>query len=140
MDFDDLRLGQTATLAKTITEADLLLFSAVSMDTNPLHMDAEAAAGSASRERTAHAMLSAGLIGAVLGTRLPGPGSIHVSQNLLFRRPVRIGATVTASAEVTALDSRTKHVTLRTTCRVAGRVVTEGEAVVIAPHAPVLEA
>lgn len=131
--FDDLYIGQTASLAKTITEADILLFAAVSMDTNPVHMDAEAARGSVFKERVAHGMLSAGLISAVLGTRLPGPGTIYRGQTLKFRHPVTIGATVTATAEVIALRPATKTVTLRTVCTVGGRIVIEGEAIVIAP-------
>ena len=73
--FDDLQIGQSASLAKTITEADILLYAAVSMDTNPMHVDAEAAKASIFGERIAHGMLSAGLISALLGTRLPGPGN-----------------------------------------------------------------
>jgi 3-hydroxybutyryl-CoA dehydratase len=78
-------------------------------------------------------MLSAGLISAVLGTRLPGPGTIYLSQTLTFRAPVRIGATVTATAEIIALDTTRKRVTLKTTCRVGNQTVIEGEATVLAP-------
>jgi 3-hydroxybutyryl-CoA dehydratase len=131
--FEDLEIGQTASLSKTITEADILLFSAVSMDTNPVHLDAEIAKSSVFGERIAHGMLSAGLISAVLGTRLPGPGTIYLNQSLRFRAPVKIGATVTATAEVTALDAAKKRATLKTTCTVAGKVVIEGEALVQVP-------
>ena len=131
--FEALVLGQTATVAKTITEADILLFAAVSLDTNPVHLNAEAAAASPFKQRIAHGMLSAGLISAVLGTKLPGPGSIYLSQALKFRAPVHIGDTVTATAEVTALDSARKRVTLKTTCTVNGKAVIEGEAIVLAP-------
>ncbi len=129
--FEDLQLGQTASVGKTITEADILLFAAVSTDTNPVHLDAEAAASSVFKERVAHGMLSAGLISAVLGTRLPGPGTIYMAQTLRFRAPVRIGDTVTATAEVTALDPEKKRATLKTTCTVKGKVVIEGEATVL---------
>lgn len=129
--FEDLEIGQTASVGKTITEADILLFAAVSTDTNPVHLDAEAAAHSVFKERVAHGMLSAGLISAVLGTRLPGPGTIYMGQTLRFRAPVRIGDTVTAMAEVTALDAEKKRATLKTTCTVAGNVVIEGEATVL---------
>ncbi len=129
--FEDLVIGQTARIAKTITEADILLFAAVSTDTNPVHLDAEAAAQSVFKERVAHGMLSAGLISAVLGTRLPGHGTVYLAQTLQFRRPVRIGDTVTAEAEVTALDAERKRVTLKTTCTVAGKTVIEGEATVL---------
>lgn len=131
--FEDLRVGQSASVAKTVTEADILMFAAVSTDTNPVHIDAEAAARTPFKERIAHGMLSAGLISAVLGTKLPGPGTIYLSQSLRFRAPVKIGATVTATAEVTALDPEKKRVTLRTVCTVGGKPVIEGEAVVLAP-------
>jgi 3-hydroxybutyryl-CoA dehydratase len=131
--FEDLKLGQTASFAKTITEADILLFAGVSGDTNPVHIDAEAAARTPFKERIAHGMLSASLISTVLGTRLPGPGTIYLAQNLKFRAPVRIGATVTATAEITALDAEKKRATLKTTCTVEGKPVIEGEAVVMVP-------
>jgi len=129
--YEDLQVGQTASIGKTITEADILMFAAVSLDTNPVHMNAEAAAASIFKERVAHGMLSAGLISAVLGTQLPGPGTIYLAQTLQFRRPVKIGDTVTATAEVTALDPEKKRATLRTVCTVAGKAVIEGEATVM---------
>ena len=131
--FEDLKPGDTASTGKTITEADILMFAAVSTDNNPVHINAEAAAGSIFKQRVAHGMLSAGLISAVLGTRLPGPGTIYLSQTLRFRAPVKIGDTVTATVEVTELDTAKKRATLRTTCTVAGKPVIEGEAVVIPP-------
>jgi len=82
--FEDLRIGQTASLGKTITEADILLFAAVSLDTNPVHLNDEAARKSVFGERIAHGMLSAGLISAVLGTQLPGPGTLYMRQSLRF--------------------------------------------------------
>ncbi len=131
--FEDLKPGDTASTGKTITEADILLFAAVSTDTNPVHINAEAAANSIFKQRVAHGMLSAGLISAVLGTRLPGPGTVYLSQTLRFRAPVKIGDTVTATVEVTALDAAKKRATLRTVCTVGGKPVIEGEAVVIPP-------
>ncbi len=128
--FEDLQLGQTASVGKTITEADILLFAAVSTDTNPVHLSAEAGAASVFKERVAHGMLSAGLISAVLGTRLPGPGTIYMGQTLRFRAPVRIGDTVTATAEVTGLDTAKKRATLKTVCTVHGKIVIDGEATV----------
>ena len=129
--FEDLVVGQTARIGKTITEADILMFAAVSMDTNPVHLDAEAAAASVFKQRVAHGMLSASLISAVLGTRLPGPGTVYLAQTLRFRAPVKIGDTVTAEVEVTALDPARKRATLKTTCTVAGKPVIEGEATVM---------
>ena len=131
--FEDLAIGQTASLGKTITEADILLFAAVSTDTNPVHINADVAKTSIFGERIAHGMLSAGLISAVLGTRLPGPGSIYMSQTLRFRGPVKIGATVTATVEITALNPEKKRATLKTICTVDGEVVIEGEALVQVP-------
>ncbi|MGC8468478.1 MAG: MaoC family dehydratase [Acetobacteraceae bacterium] len=123
----------SATVGKTISEADILLYVAVSTDTNPVHLNAEYAAGTLFKERIAHGMLSAGLISAVLGTRLPGPGTIYLSQSLRFRGPVKIGDTVIAEVEVTALDAARHRATLKTTCLVAGKVVIEGEALVQVP-------
>jgi 3-hydroxybutyryl-CoA dehydratase len=134
--FEDLAVGQTASLGKTITEADILMYAAVSTDTNPLHLNAEAAKASIFGERIAHGMLSAGLISAVLGTILPGPGTIYLGQTLRFRRPVKIGDTVTATVEVTALDPVKKQATLKTVCTANGKVVIDGEAQVQPPSRP----
>lgn len=131
--FEDLSVGQTASFAKTVTEADILMFAAVSGDTNPVHINAEAAAKTMFKERIAHGMLSASLISTVLGTRLPGPGTIYLGQTLKFKAPVRIGATVTATVEITALDPAKKRATLSTTCTVEGKAVIEGEATVMVP-------
>jgi 3-hydroxybutyryl-CoA dehydratase len=130
---DEIQPGMTAETGKTITEADILMFAAVSTDTNPVHINAEVAAKSPFGERIAHGMLSAGLISAVLGTKLPGPGTIYLGQTLRFRAPVKIGDTVTARVEVTAVDLAKKRATLKTECFVAGKVVIEGEAVVMPP-------
>ena len=131
--FEDLQVGQQATIAKTVTEADILLFSAVTMDTNPMHLNAEVAAAGFFGERVAHGMLTAGLISAVLGTRLPGPGAVYMSQSLRFTAPVRIGVTVHAMAEVIELIPEKKRARLRTWCTVADAVVVEGEALVMVP-------
>ena len=131
--FDQLRIGQKAALGKTITEADILMFSAVSMDTNPIHLNEELAAETLFKGRVAHGMLCSSLISAVLGLELPGPGTIYVTQSMRFRAPVRIGETVTAIVEVAALDNVRKRATMRTRCLVRGKVVIEGEAEVIPP-------
>ncbi len=131
--FEDLQIGQTASLGKTITEADILLYAAVSLDTNPVHMNEDAARQSGFGGRVAHGMLSAGLISGVLGTCLPGPGTIYMRQSLRFAAPVKIGSTVTATVEVTALNPEKKRATLKTTCTVGDEVVIEGEAYVQVP-------
>jgi 3-hydroxybutyryl-CoA dehydratase len=131
--FEDLQIGQSESVGKTITEADILMYAAVSTDTNPIHIDAEAAKSSVFGERIAHGMLSAGLISAVLGTRLPGPGSLYMRQSLRFAAPVKIGDTVKATATVTALNQEKKRATLSTVCTVGDTVVIEGEAYVQVP-------
>ena len=131
--FEDLHVGQNATVGKTITEADILLYAAVSTDTNPIHIDAEAAKQSIFGERIAHGMLTAGLISAVLGTRLPGPGSLYMRQSLRFAALVKIGDRVLATATVTALNPERKRATLSTVCTVGDEVVIDGEAYVQVP-------
>ncbi|MBV1796226.1 MaoC family dehydratase [Siccirubricoccus sp. G192] len=131
--FEDLAVGQKASFGKTITEADIVLFAAVTGDTNPMHLNAEYAAGTIFKERIAHGMLAAGLITKVLGTQLPGPGTIYLSQTLKSRAPVRIGQTVTATVEVAALHPDRHRATLRTVCTVSGEAVLEGEAYVSVP-------
>jgi 3-hydroxybutyryl-CoA dehydratase len=131
--FEDLHVGQTATLSKTITEEDLQMYSAVSLDTNPIHMDDNVARQSRFGGRVAHGMLSAGLISALLGTRLPGPGTIYLRQSLKFRAPVKIGHTVDAVVEITDLNLSRKSATLRTRCLVKEDVVIDGEAIVLVP-------
>ena len=127
-------VGDRARVSKTIGEVDVTLYAAVSLDTNPAHLDEQYAAGTSFQHRIAHGMLSAGLISACLGTRLPGPGTIYVSQDLRFRKPVYLGDTVTAEVVVTALEDKGR-VRLSTTCRNQDDdVVLDGEAVVIAPR------
>jgi 3-hydroxybutyryl-CoA dehydratase len=138
--FEDLAVGQKASFGKTITEADIVLFAAVTGDTNPMHLNAEYAKTSIFKERIAHGMLAAGLITKVLGTQLPGPGTIYMSQSLRFRAPVRIGETVTATVEVLALHPEKHRATLRTVCTVAGEPVLEGEAFVSVPSRAALRA
>ena len=129
---DEIQVGQVAELAKTVTEADVTLFAGVTGDFNPVHVDAEAATQSRFGERIAHGMLSAGFISAVLGMRLPGTGSIYLSQSLRFTKPVRIGDTVTARVEGMEVLATTRRVRLATVCRTQqGETVVAGEAVVM---------
>ena len=132
--------GQTAEFTKTVTEADVVLFAGVTGDFNPAHIDQAWAEASRFGGRIAHGMLSAGLISAVLGMKLPGPGSIYLSQSLKFTRPVRIGDTVTAQVSVAAVNPEKRRVTLTTICRNQdGETVLEGEALVLVPvDAPAL--
>jgi 3-hydroxybutyryl-CoA dehydratase len=131
---EDIAVGDSASCTHTVTESDIAAFASVSGDTNPVHLDAAYAAGTLFKERIAHGMLSAGYISALLGTRLPGPGAIYLSQTLAFKRPVKIGDSVETAVSVTALDEAKARVTLKCTCLVAGKAVLEGEAVVLAPR------
>lgn len=131
--FDDLREGLTGSLSKTVAESDIVKFAEVTGDTNPVHLDAAYAAGTRFKERIAHGMLSAGLISAVFGTRIPGPGAIYVSQTLKFRAPVKIGDKVTAKVEVISRVPEKKFVTFKTQCLVGDTVVVDGEATLMVP-------
>ena len=129
---DELQVGQAAEMAKTVTEADIAMFAGVTGDFNPVHVDAVAAAQSRFGERIAHGMLSAGFISAVIAMRLPGPGSIYLSQSLRFTKPVRIGDTVTTRVEVVEVIAPKRRLRLATVCRNQnGETVVEGEAVVL---------
>jgi 3-hydroxybutyryl-CoA dehydratase len=135
MRFDELTLGLTAELARTVTETDVVLFAGITGDTNPVHLDEDAARRSRFGGRIAHGLLTAGLVSAVLGTRLPGPGAIYTAQTLRFLRPVRIGDTVTARVEVIELVPEKRRVRLATTCsNQTGEPVLEGEATVLVPE------
>jgi 3-hydroxybutyryl-CoA dehydratase len=123
----------TAVFSKTVTEADVSAFAGVSGDTNPMHIDAEYAKRSRFGSRIAHGMLTASLLSTVIGTRLPGPGCIYVSQSLRFRRPVRIGDTVIARVTVTEMDDAKRCAVLSTVCTVAGEAVIDGQAIVLVP-------
>lgn len=132
--FDAIRVGDTASIARTLTPEDIRLFAAVSGDVNPAHMDPDYAETDMFRHVIAHGMWSAGLISAVLGTELPGPGTIYRAQSLRFLAPVSVGDTITASVTVTD-KSEQDHVVMFD-CRCVndeGRDVITGHAEVIAP-------
>ena len=130
-DIEDLRPGMRATYSKTITESDIVLFAAVSGDNNAMHVNEEFAATTRFGGRIAHGFLTASVISAAVANRLPGPGTIYLSQQLNFRAPVRIGQTVHASVSVGAIDHERRRVTLETVCRVGEIVVIDGEALVM---------
>ena len=98
-DIEDLEVGMSASFAKTITEADIVMFAGVSGDMNPVHLDAEYAEKTVFKGRIAHGMLSAAFISTVLGTKLPGPGTVYLAQSLKFKAPVRIGDKARSDAE-----------------------------------------
>ncbi|HLW48989.1 MAG TPA: MaoC family dehydratase [bacterium] len=132
-----IAVGQRASLTRTITDTDISSFAALTGDRNPLHLDDAFAARSRFGRRVAHGLLCAGLISAVLGTKLPGAGAIYLQQSLRFLRPVFPGDTVTATVEVTACREDRRTATLRTTCADEnGRIVLEGEAVVLLDPPP----
>ena len=131
----EIEVGQAAEFTKTVTETDVVLFAGITGDLNPAHVDQVWAQASRFGGRIAHGMLSASFISTVLAMKLPGPGTIYLSQNLRFTGPVRIGDTVTARVEVAEVMPK-RRVRLTTTVRTHdGTQVIEGEAVVIAPSA-----
>ncbi|MGN1413128.1 MAG: MaoC family dehydratase [Anaerovoracaceae bacterium] len=131
---DELQIGQTSTYSKTITETDVYLFAGVTGDFNPAHMNAEYAKKTAFKERIAHGMLSASLISTVLGTNLPGKGTIYMGQSVKFLSPVHFGDTITATVEVKELMPEKNRAILRTYCvNQDGQVVLDGEATVMPP-------
>ena len=133
---EDLTEGMTAVFGKTITEADILMFAGVSGDTNPVHLNEEFAGGTPFKGRIAHGMLTASLISTVIGTKLPGPGCIYVSQSLKFMAPVRAGETVRAQVTIREVNQERRRITLETTCLVNGSPVLAGEAVIMVPRRP----
>jgi 3-hydroxybutyryl-CoA dehydratase len=132
--FEDLVIGMSAQSTHMVSESDVIAFAAVSGDHNPVHLDHAYASHTLFKERIAHGMLAAAYVSALIGTQLPGPGSIYVSQTLRFRRPVRLGAQVTTRIEIAALDATNGRATLHCRSSVDGKTVLEGEAVILTPR------
>ncbi len=133
----EIQIGDAEEFAKTISEADVYLYAGISGDLNPAHINEAYAEKTFFKGRIAHGMLTAGFISAILGMKLPGPGTIYMKQELKFLAPVRIGDTVTARAEVTEVNKEKNRIKLRTTCsNQEGTMVLDGEAVVSPPKAP----
>lgn len=130
---EDIEIGMTRDLRKTVTDRDIEMFAEVSTDRNPVHLDDDYARDTIFEGRIAHGMLTAGLISAVIGEQLPGHGSVYLGQSLKFMAPVRPGDTVHAQVTVTAIDHAKRRVTLDCACSVGDRVVLKGEALVLAP-------
>lgn len=130
-DFEDLQPGMSANFAKTITEADILLFAGASGDINAVHINEQFARTTPFKGRIAHGMLAASIISATIAGRLPGPGTIYLGQNLRFKAPVRPGDTVEATVTIKELLHDKRRVTLSTVCKVGGKVVIDGDAVVL---------
>jgi 3-hydroxybutyryl-CoA dehydratase len=131
----ELNLGDSAQFTKTVSESDVYLFADITGDLNPAHIDQGYAEKTHFKTRIAHGMLGAGFISAVIGTRLPGPGTIYLRQTLEFLAPVKIGDTITARVEVTEILYEKKHVQLETTCvNQHGEKVLDGRALVSPPR------
>mgnify|MGYP006271440703 FL=1 len=131
--FEDLDLGQCASLMRTVMEVDVVGFAQVSGDNNPIHLSDDYAASTKFGQRIAHGMFTASLISAVIGTQMPGPGAVYLSQTLRFLGPVKIGDVVTAIVEVAEKIEKGRRVRLDCRCVVDGRAVLEGEAWVSVP-------
>ena len=134
MTIKDMKIGDCASMTKTVSETDVYLFAGITGDLNPAHTDEVSASRTMFKSRIAHGMLGAGFISAVLGMRLPGPGTIYLGQTLNFTRPVRIGDTVTATATVREMNIEKNRVIMETVVvNQDGEVVIQGEATVMPP-------
>ncbi len=130
--FADIKVGDTASMSKTISEYDVYAFAGLTGDFNPVHVNAEFAKDTMFKGRIAHGMLSVGMISAVLGTSLPGVNTIYLAQELSFKAPVKIGDTVTATVEVLEKIEGKNRVILRTTATTQdGTLVIDGKATVM---------
>lgn len=131
---EELKMGDTAEIQKTISETDVYLYAGITGDMNPAHLNEEYARDTFFKTRIAHGMLVAGLISTILGNKLPGPGTIYTHQSVDFLAPVRFGDTITARAEVVGLDAEKNRARLKTTCmNQEGTLVLDGEAFVSPP-------
>lgn len=128
---EDLIVGMTAIFAKTVTDADIVMFAGISGDTNPVHLDASFAVQTMFGDRIAHGMLSASFVSTVFGTKLPGPGCIYMSQNLRFKAAVKTGDTVTARVTVREINDKKARVVFDTVCSVDDKVVIDGDAMLM---------
>lgn len=134
--FEDLSIGQEASLSNTVSADTIAAFAAVSGDCNPVHLDDGYAATTMFKERIAHGMLSAAYISALFGMELPGPGAIYISQTLNFKAPVKIGDTVVATVKVVELIPEKKRARFECVCTVNGKPVVVGEALLMVPSHP----
>ena len=130
---EDLNPGMSESYTRTVTEADVDLFGAVTGDLNPLHFNEEYAKGTVFKGRIAHGMLTTSYLSTVLGTKMPGPGAIFVSAAVRFKAPVRIGDTVTATCTVRSINMHRKRATFDCIVRSGDTTVVQGEAIVMVP-------
>ncbi len=134
--FDDLSLGMRESHSKQVKSSDVVGFAEISGDRNPIHLSEHFAAKTPFGGRIAHGLYTASLISAVIGTRLPGPGAIYLSQTLRFMAPVRIGDVVEARVEIVELSETGNRAKLACQCNVGETIVLEGEAMVKIPARP----
>mgnify|MGYP001292763687 CR=1 FL=1 len=130
---EDLEIGMSAFYARTVTEADIVLFAGITGDLNPVHLNHDFAAQTQFGGTIAHGMLTASLISTVVGTKLPGPGAIYMSQNPRFTAPVRAGDTITAVATVTDVNVEKRRCALDTICLRGDELVVKGDALLLVP-------
>lgn len=134
MTIHEMKIGDQASVTKTVTETDVYLFAGITGDLNPAHIDEVSAGQSRFGGRIAHGILGAGFISAVLGMKLPGPGTIYMGQELKFTRPVYIGDTITATCTVNEIKAEKNIVKLETVCtNQSGEVVITGMATAMPP-------
>jgi 3-hydroxybutyryl-CoA dehydratase len=133
--YEDMVVGQSARMERTVSEADISAFAEATGDFNPVHFDEAYARETLFRGRVAHGVLSVGFMSAVIGTQLPGAGTIFISANVEFKAPVRIGDTVITTCTIKELQER-RRVVLDCICTVRGETVVKGEALVLAPRRP----
>lgn len=132
---DQISIGDKASFQKTITETDVYLYAGITGDINPAHINEEVSKDTMFKGRIAHGMLTAGLVSAVLGVQLPGPGTIYMGQELRFTAPVKFGDTIKAEVEVIERDEEKNRLKLKTTCyNQDNKVVLEGVAKVMPPR------
>ena len=134
--FEDLEVGQEASMSRVVSEADIVAYAALSGDYNPVHLDSEYAAKTIFKERIAHGILSAGYISALFGMKLPGPGAIYISQTLNFKGPVKIDDRVESIVKLVELMPDKRRARFECTCTVGGKPVLTGEAVLMVPARP----
>src|SRR5271154_1214610 len=136
--FEDLVMGMRETHFKTVSNEDVVGFAELSGDRNPIHLSEHFARKTRFGGRIVHGLYTASLISAVIGMRLPGPGSVYISQSLNFLGPVKIGDVIEVSVEVVELTEKGRRVRLQCECRVGDNVVLAGEGVLSVPPAPKL--
>ncbi|MAZ07430.1 MAG: hypothetical protein CMM99_03055 [Rickettsiales bacterium] len=128
---EDLKVGQEAILSKTITEADIANFSGVTGDNNPVHISDDFASKTIFKKRVAHGFFTASLISTLIATKLPGPGSIYISQTLKFLAPAYIGDNILTKAIIQKIDKEKRRVNLLTECFISDKKILTGEAEIL---------